>query len=104
MLKIQSKGSEQKSMPSKVHKKKKIPQVFILEPTSDVIEFEHTPRKDDVPSTEEQLQFIKSGQAGSDNKNEKFLKLSKPKKEEGRGKHKKTSSMNICPKAIRKAQ
>lgn len=41
---------------------------------------------------------------GSDSKNEKFLKLSKPKnKEEGRGKHKKTSSMNIDPNAIRRA-
>lgn len=105
MLKHRSKGNEQKTTPSKAHKKKKIPQTFIIERTSDMIEYEHTPRKDERPIAEEQLQLFKSGQIGSDNKKEKFLKLSKPKnKEEGRGKHKKTSSMNICPKAIRRAQ
>lgn len=53
MLKYQSKGSEQKTAPSKAHKKKKMRQTFNIERTSDVIEYEHTPRKDERLVAEE---------------------------------------------------
>ena len=78
MLKLESKA-EQKSTPSTVHKKKKISQnvhSIKQDRISEVIELEHTPRKEDPAK---QLQLLKSGQT---DKKKKIVKICKGRKDE----------------------
>lgn len=101
LLKLDVKA-EQKQTPSKSHQKKKISQnvhSIKQDRISEVIELEHTPRKE---STAKQLQLLKSGET---EKKKKIVKICKSKKEDSASKQQlKHPSLQICPKAMRKAQ
>lgn len=101
LLKLDSKA-EQKSTPSIMHKQKKISQnvhSIKQDRISEVIELEHTPRKEDPTK---QLQLLKSGQT---EKKKKIVKICKSKKEDVSSKKQyNPTSLHICPKAMRKAQ